>query len=128
MVRILSIEDNSTGIATRRRSSAVLEPADWSDIERVAVDVMKATIRSGVECLDTSGRLHLSRFHADVGFVNLFDDTSRPDAGRLVARAVYVRKGLDKHAVPMLPKGRVRTLKRKMGKGTMTLAIERETT
>lgn len=125
MASIVSIEDVSTGIALRRRASAVIDPSEEASLEDVAVETMKATIRAGTECLDKQGRPHFSTFHADVGFVFLYDDPDRVGKGLPVAKAVYVRKGLDRRAVPMLPKGRVRTLELKTDKGTMTLAIER---
>lgn len=130
MSTIVNIEDNSTGIAARRRSSVVIDPSEHADLMTVIVDAMKHTIRPGVECLDSAGRLHLSRFQADVGDLFVYDEVDANGAvkGGPVARAVYVRKGLDKRAVPMLPTGRVSTQRVKTDRGQLTIAIEREVT
>lgn len=123
MATITEITDVSTGIANRRRAVAVLDPGDMESIQDVARDAMKVVIRNGVECLDKDGRRHWSTFHADIGFLFLM----HPEGGGPIARAVYVREGLDTRAVPMLPTGRARTERMKTGKGMLTLAIDRET-
>lgn len=126
MSTIVSIEDTSTGIAMRRRASAVYDPSASESLQDAVIDAMKATIRPGVECLDQYGRQHLSRFQADVGFVFLYDDPVKIGKGMPIARAVYVRKGLDKRAIPQVPKGRVSTQRVKTNRGAITIAIERE--
>lgn len=123
---LIETTDNSTGIALRRRASVVIDPGDGSDIDAVIVDAMKRLIRPGVECLDSEGRQHLSRFHADVAHLFVYADGASEDAGQLIARAVYVRRRLDKRAVPALPTGRVSTQRVKTDRGTLTVAIERE--
>lgn len=126
MATIVSIKDMSSGITQRRQGSIVIDASEYQLLPDVVIETMNVVVGNGVECLDYQGRLHWSTFYADVGFLFVYNNPASVTMGLPIARAVYVRKGLGKGSVPMLPIGKVSTSNITMDKGTITLAIERE--
>ena len=105
---IVSLEDVSTGIASRRRCYVLIAPDDAGQAGAVAFDAMQETIRDG----------------ADVGFVFVYDDWQQVGKTAAIARATYVRRGIPKQAVP-LPLPAESTQVRETVTGRITVMVDR---